>query len=73
MHHECTEFFNFSCKHDDRAEFSVKHLKKDGFTGMPSLGLFGGDYTKMSICMECGKIKNWIPITDEDVEELLGE
>ena len=62
-------FMEVFAKHSDLANMEIPHLelKHDGY--MPPLGPFGGDDFDIHICMECGKIQNWKPITDTEVFE----
>jgi hypothetical protein len=38
---------------------------------MLAIGIFGGDYTTIKVCMDCGKIQNWETISDEEVLDSL--
>lgn len=66
----CTRIMSCSMKHDDRTSFSVAHLsiEKDGDYA-PYLNGFGGDYTQFEVCLDCGKIQDWAPVTDDEVKE----
>jgi hypothetical protein len=56
-------------KCNDMSHLQIPHLNVDHDGYMPHLGIFGGDYIELSICMDCGTIQNWEPVTDEMVAE----
>lgn len=60
-------------KHNDLASFQVNHLDLtlDGY--MPSLGIFSGDDTSFSVCLDCGQITDWVKITDEMINKQCAE
>lgn len=60
-----------SGKVSDMCFVSVPHLdiKHEGYA--PGLGVGSGDYLKFAVCLDCGKIQNFTPQTDEDVREAL--
>jgi len=33
-------------------------------------GLCSGDYTELEICIKCGTIQDWVPLTDSQCAEL---
>lgn len=66
-HERTTDVFLF---HRDAATVSIPHLEFNiqnyvtSEFGTP----FCGEYTRMKICMECGQILNWKPVTDADIQ-----
>lgn len=70
---DCTRLMEIYVKHNDVTNVRFPHLNKfetDGY--LPYVGILGGDETHVYICMDCGKIQNWEPISDEEVEALEG-
>lgn len=65
----CTRLMSIFAKHDDRAGVNVDHLDIHRHDGMPHIGVFGGDYTRLTLCMDCGKIQDWEPISDDEMKE----
>lgn len=63
---------HLSMKHNDLACVTVNHLNIDRDDYLPYVGIFGGDQTDFSVCMECGQISGWKPITDEQMLEACG-
>jgi hypothetical protein len=60
-------------KHNDVTNVRFSHLKNFETQGyLPYVGILGGDETHVYICMDCGKIRDWEPISDEEVEALEG-
>ena len=59
---------NFNGKCADLSSTSIDHLnfETDGY--VPSYGLGGGDYVRIDVCLDCGQIQDWTPITDEDIK-----
>jgi hypothetical protein len=55
-------------KHNDLASLSIPHLKIDRDDYLPSVGILGGDDTQFTVCMECGQITDWKPITDAEIK-----
>ena len=53
--------------HDDTAMMDIAHLKvhHDGY--LPYIGILGGDDTNLEICLDCGQVIGWKPITDEEI------
>ena len=62
-----------SAKHDDRCSFQVPHLDVVVDENMLYVGPFGGDYTNLEICMDCGRVQDWEAITDEDIKAAMGD
>lgn len=58
---------HLSMKHNDLACITVNHLNIDRDDYLPSVGIFGGDYTDFTVCMQCGQIAGWKPISDEEM------
>lgn len=61
-------------KHDDR--YSATIYSENGTIGHSGYALYidglgGGDYTKMTIDNATGKIENWVPLTEENLKEIL--
>lgn len=57
-----------SCKHNDLASLNVAHLDiKEYYGNFPYVGSFGGDYTDLTVCLDCGQIQNWKPISDDEL------
>jgi hypothetical protein len=54
-------------KHNDTASFRVPHLGLNHHGYVPNAGIFSGDETSFDVCLDCGQIQNWIPITDDDI------
>jgi len=68
---KCDRIINVYMKHNDIAVTNFKHLGFEMEGYLPYVGgVFGGDDTNIDICMDCGKIQNWKPITDEEVFDL---
>jgi hypothetical protein len=55
-------------KHNDLASVTVRHLKINRDDYLPHVGVFGGDDTHLTICMDCGMIQEWKPITDAEIK-----
>lgn len=65
---KCERLMSIGGKCNDLASFQVDHLDIDHNGYMPYVGNgIGGDYINLTICMDCGKVQNWKPITDEAV------
>jgi len=73
--HTCTKYLHIQAKASDCHNVSYDHptegdLEHDGY--LPSdLGIGSGDYIDFSVCVECGKIRNWKPLSDKDLAEAL--
>lgn len=67
------EKIKLSVKHDDRADMDLLgingQLVAEHRDGMPSIGIFGGDYTNITIDNATGKIDGWKPITLREYED----
>lgn len=63
-----TRTMSIFAKHSDLAGLNIPHLNIEHHGYMPYLenGL-GGDDLTLEICMDCGQIQDWEPITDEMV------
>jgi hypothetical protein len=55
-------------KHNDLASVTVRRLNIDRDDYLPHVGIFGGDDTQFTVCMECGQIQNWKPISDAELK-----
>ncbi len=69
-----------SMKHDDRCnmtiedEYTVRLDSTETGNGyMPYLGVFGGDYTELEIDNATGKILNWKPISENEIDDYVEE
>ena len=64
---KCNRVIEVYMKHNDLSSVSIPHLKfsTDGY--LPDFGILGGSQTDLTICMDCGKIQGWIPISDSDI------
>lgn len=68
---ECTRCLssriaNFSGKHDDRCVFTYRDIVVDD--SIPALFEgFEGDYFRLNVCLDCGTIQNWKPVSDEEI------
>lgn len=57
-------------KHDDRFRLIVPHLHVDHQGYAPridNLHQTGGDYTRISFCLDCGRIQDFLSPLDEDI------
>lgn len=63
---------NVIAKCDDRCSVSVDgtDLRKQGYVPR-DLGIGGGDYVRLTIDSQTGKIDGWVPLSPEDLEEAL--
>ena len=66
---DCSRVVKIYLKHNDTAHTRIPHLnfEKEGY--LPYIGILGGDDTQISICLDCGKIQNWVPISDDEIKE----
>lgn len=73
MSHTCSRWVTISAKHDDRASVAVRHMNIEQDSDyLPKLGgQFGGDDFSIDVCLDCGNIRGWQPMTDADVKEAL--
>lgn len=55
-------------KHNDLASINIPHMNVDIDGYMPTIGPFAGDDTSIEICLDCGKVQDWEPITDADIK-----
>jgi hypothetical protein len=70
----CEHIASISAKHDDRAGFRILGTDVEKYNGIPHVGSLGGDYTNLSICIQCGLVQNWEPFTlEEAIEAIAGE
>lgn len=59
-------------KVSDMGHFNIPHLGVEHHGSMPyeiTPSLCHGDYIEMEICMDCGRVQNFEPVTDDDVRE----
>jgi hypothetical protein len=68
-----TRIMNVFAKHSDLAAMSIPHLNFDHDGYMPPVGPFGGDDFNIDICLDCGTIQDWKPISDKDLAEALNQ
>jgi hypothetical protein len=56
-------------KSRDLNSIEIPHLdfEHDGY--MMELGVGDGDYIEFSLCLDCGQVQNFEPITDETIKE----
>lgn len=64
-----TRVIQISAKCNDLAFTTIPHLNLEHDGYMPYLGILGGDYVDLNICMDCGQIRGWKPIDDRQVLE----
>ncbi len=65
---------NISGKCNDLSSMTIPHLGVDHHGYMPDLGLVGGlgdDYIQLAICIDCGRVQDWEPQTDDELIESL--
>jgi hypothetical protein len=57
-------------KTDDRfsVNFMNGHMQHDGYV-LSGIGIGGGDYVDLSLCMECGQVQGEFPVTDEKIAD----
>lgn len=55
--------------HNDVARFEVPHLDFVSEGYVPFVGVLGGDYTALEVCLDCGRIQGWERITDKMIRE----
>lgn len=61
-------------KADDRQCYRVPHLGIDHDGYAPHIdNLCGGDDVKFKICLDCGTVIGFNPITDEELQECIDE
>ena len=56
------------CKVNDLALLKIPHLNIEHEGYIPSIGILDGEI-EFAICMDCGHIQGWEPITDRMVED----
>lgn len=57
-----------SAKCSDLCSASYGKLEHDGY--VPSIeGLGGGDYLAIDVCVECGRIQDFKPLTDKQIKD----
>ena len=63
-----TRVIELYLKHNDLTDIKIKHLDID-IDGeyVPHIGNLGGDDTNLDICLDCGQVLDWEPITDEEI------
>lgn len=57
-----------SGKCSDMFQFETEGIEYNGYVPI-NLGVGDGDYIRFSYCLDCGKIQNSFPITNEDVKK----
>ena len=65
---------NISGKTSDMCCYKIPALgiDKDGYVPY-GLGVGGGDYLTVSVCLACGKLQKFTPMTEDEVREALSE
>lgn len=59
-----------SGKHSDCFVGYVSHLNIDYDGYAPEIpGVCGGDYTGFDMCLDCGTVQNYTPMTDEEIKQ----
>lgn len=59
-------------KVSDMFSMHIPHMSVDHNGYVPwGFSVGNGDYLRMNICMDCGRIQNFKPLTDDTVRELL--
>ena len=59
-----------TAKCDDRCSVSAGELLRQGYVPR-NLGIGGGDYIRLTIDTETGKVEGWKPLTQEALAEAL--
>lgn len=61
-----------TAKCDDMSSVSVEelNLRKEGYVPR-ELGIGGGDYIRLTIDSDTGKIEGWVSLSSEDLEKAL--
>ena len=65
-------FIALNAKCSDRCFASVYHLsiERDGY--VPNItGVGGGDYIEIDVCLDCGLLQGFEPLTDEEVSAIV--
>lgn len=58
---------SFSAKCSDRGWASIGGVEKDGY--LPSdMGVGGGDYLEIDVCLECGQLQGTWPLPECEME-----
>lgn len=61
-------------KASDLQNFAVPHLELEHNGYAPHIThLCSGDYIEFSICLDCGVVVGFKPISDEDITEIFNE
>ena len=67
---ESPRIARISAKHSDAFQIQVPHLDIDIGGYAPRIaGVCGGDYMRLSFCLDCGKIQGFKPISDQELCE----
>lgn len=67
---ECKRIVSVNGKCNDLAYMTINHLKFEHDGYLPYVGKFGGDYIDINVCLDCGKIQDWQPVSDQDIKDL---
>ncbi len=68
-----TRLMSVSGKCNDTTGVQVGHLGIEYCDYVPShIGLGGGDYIRFKVCLDCGQLQNWNPVSDDDLKAALG-
>ena len=57
-------------KCNDVAGILIKHLDFDYDGYLPYIGVIGGSEIHLNICMDCGTVQGWEPVTDKMIKGL---
>lgn len=61
-------------KTSDMCFYRVSALDIEGEGYVPSgLGVGGGDYLRVKVCLACGKLQNFKPLTEENIRAAFEE
>lgn len=64
---ESKRILTLSAKCSDACFVEYDELEKDGYVPW-DIGIGGGDYVEIEVCMECGQLQGHFPVDDEDIE-----
>lgn len=64
-------FISVSAKCSDLCVVRYHDMDHEGYVPR-GLGIGGGDYLEFDVCADCGRVKNFEPLTDSNIIEALG-
>lgn len=65
------KIMSVSGKVSDMCDVKIPHMAIDHEGYVPGgLGVGSGDYLRFSVCLICGKLQNFKPMTDEAIREV---